>query len=113
MCTDQAQHFHVERRLLIGELKRHQDLYRDMVCEYTLLLHDCFKATRRVGEIEGSAPDLNSLVSPLPLPMRGGRRTMSSGAMLLENLKLKEENSRLKSRHLSMNVAHLPKAHCA
>mmetsp|Transcript_3355 Transcript_3355/g.10995 ORF Transcript_3355/g.10995 Transcript_3355/m.10995 type:complete len:528 (+) Transcript_3355:371-1954(+) len=101
-CTDQAQSFQVERQLLLGELRRHQDLYRDMLCEYTLLLHDNFKAARQSDRRNSDSLSLDCCDkfnhSPLSLPMRGGRRAMTSGAMLLENLKLKEENSRLKSK---------------
>ena len=87
---------------MLGELRRHQDLYRDMLCEYTLLLHDNFKAARQSDRRNSDSLSLDCCDkfnhSPLSLPMRGGRRAMTSGAMLLENLKLKEENSRLKSK---------------
>ena len=109
MCMDQERNFQVETQLLLSELKRHQELYRDMLCEYTLLLHDSFKVLRQVdySEIQSDNQiarlDQNKNHPSLSLPIRGGRRNMTSGATMLENLKLKEENSHLKSITLPIN----------
>ena len=111
MCMDQERNFQVESHLLLSELKRHQELYRDMLCEYTLLLHDSFKVLRRVdySEIQSenqiSRFNQHKIHPSLSLPIRGGRRNMSTGATIIENMKLKGENSHLKSITLPINEA--------
>ncbi len=103
VCMEQGRGFKTETCLLKSELKRHQALYRDMLHEYTLLLHDSYKIARRTlddqasGDITRAIPFTGFRQFALSLPMQIGDRRAAPGMTVLDNLRLKEENLRLKT----------------